>query len=300
MTAFEKGSPMRKTTVALAALACIAQMMTAAATSGEAPELKQRSVASADGVQIAYTTAGEGDVALLFLHGGFADSSFWKHQFPAFAGEYRVVAVDVAGHGRSGRNRERWTLEAFGEDVRAVVEELGLQRVVVIGNSMGGPIALEAARIMPDRVVAVIGIDTFIDATVATDSEARRAFVQSLKDDFAATCGEMMKSLFHDDADPALVDEVRKLMCKPEMPVPVDCLDAFDGYDLTTAFKECKVPIRSVNGDLYPTNVEGNRTLADYDAVIIEGVGHYPMLERPEEFNRLLSEMVGELVGSGI
>jgi pimeloyl-ACP methyl ester carboxylesterase len=82
--------------------------------------------------------------------------------------------------------------------------------------------------------------------------------------------------------------------------VPVDCLDAFDGYELATGFTACPVPIRSLNGDLYPTNIEGNRTLADFDAVVIEGVGHYPMLERPEEFNRLLAEMLDGLVGSEI
>ena len=62
------------------------------------------------------------------------------------------------------------------------------------------------------------------------------------------------------------------------------------------AFKGCKVLIRSINGDLHPRNGEGNRTLADYDAVIIEGVGHYPMLERPDEFNLLLAAILENIL----
>ncbi|NIP15292.1 MAG: alpha/beta hydrolase, partial [Gemmatimonadetes bacterium] len=64
------------------------------------------------------------------------------------------------------------------------------------------------------------------------------------------------------------------------------------------AMRDARVPIRAVNGDLYPTNVEGNRKYAPgFEAVIMEGVGHYPMLERPEEFNRHLAAAVAALVG---
>jgi pimeloyl-ACP methyl ester carboxylesterase len=250
---------------------------------------------SADGVPIAYTTAGDGETTLLLLHGGLADSRFWRHQVAAFAEDYQVVTVDVAGHGRSGRERQQWTLAAFGEDVSAVVEALDLHRVVVIGSSMGGTIGLEAARIMPDRVVAVIGIDTLKDAT-ADVTEARAAFVRSIKSDFDSACQGMMAALFHENADPSLVDEVRKLMCEPQTPVPIAFLDAFDSYDEAAAFKAVKVPIRSINGDLYPTNIKGNQELGDYDAVIMQDVGHYPMLERPAEFNRILETMLESLV----
>jgi pimeloyl-ACP methyl ester carboxylesterase len=257
---------------------------------------RPETVDSADGVPIAYTKTGHGDTALLLIHGGYADSRFWRHQFAAFAGDYQVVTVDMAGHGRSGRKRQQWTLAAFGEDVRAVVEALDLHRVVVIGSSMGGSIGLEAARIMPDRVIAVIGIDTLKNATAKVDTEARDAFVRSIKSDFAPACQGMMKLLFHEDADSTLVEEVRQMMCEPQTPVPAAFLDAFDGYDEAAAFRAAKVPIRSINGDLHPTNIEGNQTLADYDAVIMQNAGHYPMLERPAELNRLLATMLKSLV----
>jgi len=291
---------MWKLAMALAPTICVVPMIVAAAAMDHLPRLNHGTVASADGVLIAYATAGKGDITLLFIHGGFADSTFWRNQIAAFADEHQVVTADMAGHGRSGRQRQQWTIAAFGEDVRAVVEALDLHSVVVIGNSMGGPIGLEAARILPDRIVAVIGVDALNDATAKIDGEARDAFIESVKADFPAACQGMMKALFHEDANPSLVEEVRQLMCEPRTPTPAAFLDAFDGYDRTAAFKAAKVPIRSLNGDLYPTNIEGNQELADYDAVVMHGVGHYPMLERPTEFNRLLAAMLKDLVESSL
>jgi pimeloyl-ACP methyl ester carboxylesterase len=246
-------------------------------------------------VPIAYLAAGRGDVALLFLHGGFADASFWDRQLTEFAANYRVVAVDLAGHGRSGRLRERWTLAAFGDDIRVVVEELDLERVVMIGNSMGGPVGLEAARIMPERVVAVIGVDTLHSAATTIDGERWRDYVQSFRDDFKGTCSAMARALFHADAPPELVEDVRRRMCEADPPVPLEILDAFQGYDMAEAMQAVEVPIRSINGDLYPTDVEGNQAIADFGAVIIEGAGHYPMLEMPDEFNHRLGAMLERL-----
>jgi pimeloyl-ACP methyl ester carboxylesterase len=68
------------------------------------------------------------------------------------------------------------------------------------------------------------------------------------------------------------------------------------GYDGGAAVRRLTVPLRAINGDLYPTDVEGNRKLkSDFDAVIIKHMGHYPMLERPAEFNSRVKEVVSSL-----
>ena len=80
--------------------------------------------ASADGVDIAYTHAGSGPISLLFIHGGLANRTFWEPQLAALAGVFRMAALDLAGHGESGRNRERWTIGAFAGDVCAVADAM--------------------------------------------------------------------------------------------------------------------------------------------------------------------------------
>ena len=74
---------------------------------------------------------------------------------------FKVVSIDLAGHGESGLERKSWTIEAFGGDVAAVVKKLGLKRVILIGHSMGGDVIAEAARQLPGQTVGLIMVDTY-------------------------------------------------------------------------------------------------------------------------------------------
>ena len=121
----------------------------------------QSQVQSADGVPIHYDVQGNGPPALLFVHGWCCDHHVWDGQVDHFAPHYTVVRPDLAGHGASGRDRAHWTMEAFGGDVAAVVEQLGLDQVVLIGHSMGGAVIVEAARRLPDAVIGLVGADTW-------------------------------------------------------------------------------------------------------------------------------------------
>jgi pimeloyl-ACP methyl ester carboxylesterase len=206
------------------------------------------------------------------------------------------VALDLAGHGSSGRGRKAWTIAAFGKDARAVVESLALRRVVLIGNSLGGPVALEAARLLRGRVLAVIAVDTLHDATAAIDPTESRKRAAAFRADFSRTCRAMVSSLFHKGTQPELHAWAERRMCGMPPDIVADMMDGFAGYDLAAAVRAAGVPIRAINGDLWPTEIERTRTLTpDFDAVILKGAGHYPMLERPEEFNRVLVEIVRDL-----
>lgn len=76
---------------------------------------------------------------------------------PHFSAKHRVVTLDLAGHGHSGLARTRYTMKAFGEDVQAVTQAVGGRRVILIGHSMGGSVIAEAARLLPGRVIGLIG-----------------------------------------------------------------------------------------------------------------------------------------------
>src|SRR5688572_20684483 len=96
---------------------------------------------SADGIPIKYEVTGDGKVALLFIHGWTANRELWDDQAKHFKSDYQVVRIDLAGHGDSGSGRKVYSVAAFGADVAAVADKLGLKRVVLIGHSMGGPVA---------------------------------------------------------------------------------------------------------------------------------------------------------------
>jgi hypothetical protein len=98
---------------------------------------------SADGTAIHYYEHGQEGPVLVFVHGWSCDASYWREQVAYFKEKYHMVLIDLAGHGRSGSERENYTLEAFGQDVKAVVESAGAEKVALIGHPCdrrGGPL----------------------------------------------------------------------------------------------------------------------------------------------------------------
>jgi pimeloyl-ACP methyl ester carboxylesterase len=87
---------------------------------------------SFDGVEIVYSVRGKAEPTLVFIHGGFADRSFWSDQMNYFAHRYRVIALDLGGHGESGKNRKSWSIASFAEDVSAVIEKEKIRKAVLI------------------------------------------------------------------------------------------------------------------------------------------------------------------------
>ena len=114
---------------------------------------------SADGVEINFSNQGDGEPAILLVHGWTNNNTIWDLQVPVLSEKYQVLAVDLAGHGKSGNNRAKWTMSAFGEDIAAVVHAAELKNVILVGFSLGGPAILEAAKILPDQVSGLILID---------------------------------------------------------------------------------------------------------------------------------------------
>ena len=254
---------------------------------------------SPDGVDIAYTQTGSGAVSLLFIHGGLANRAFWEPQVAALGGEFRLIAVDLAGHGESGRNRERWTIPASAGDACAVAEALDLRSIVLVGNSLGGPVALEAAARLRGRAIGVVGVDTLQEVGAAFPPEEARSRASAYRADFRKTCTEMCQALFHPGAHPDLQAWALSIMLAMDQEVVARIMEGLSGYDLGAAVRAAGVPISAINGDLWPTDIAGNRTLSPaFDAVILENTGHYPMLEHPAEFNRILAAVVHGLAAA--
>ena len=279
--------------VALVALSPPARAGSQGAVSGTAT--------SPDRVPIRYDAAGKGDPALVFVHCGGCERGFWDGQMAHFATKHRVVALDLAGHGQSGSGRKDWTMSAFGEDVVSVVEALGLKRVVLIGHSLGGPAVLEAARRMPGRVAGLVLVDTLVDFEQRPAAEEMEKYLAALQADYRATVTAMVSQLLFSASTPEPVKtRVLEAVLSAPQEIGVAVTRSSAAYDPLPALREIKAPIRAINSDLFPTNVEGNRRyVPGYQVAIMKGVGHYLMLEQPEAFNALLAEALRELARSG-
>jgi|SRR5215211_4463093 len=254
-------------------------------------------VNASDGVPIHYAVQGKGDTALVFIHCWSCDRHLWDNQVAEFAKTYRIVTIDLPGHGESGLGRKNWSVESYGDDVKAVVTKLDLKRVVLVGSSMGGPIAVEAARRMPERVVAIVPVDTLQNVEEKLPAEQLDGALKQLRADYKGTVTALLNQFFFSPSTPAAVKTriINDATSRPPE-TAIAIFVAIFAYDQAAGLKEIKVPVRAINSDRVPTNLEVNRKYApQFDVAIIKGVGHYPMLEEPARFNQLLTEILRSL-----
>jgi pimeloyl-ACP methyl ester carboxylesterase len=248
---------------------------------------------SADGISIAYEVQGAGTPALAFVHGWSCDRTYWRHQLPDFAQRHVVVAVDLAGHGGSGEGRAEYTMPAYGKDVAAVANELGLDEIVLVGHSMGGDVNVEAALELDARVVAQVWVDVYFQLEHSRDDGDVQEIVGPLRRDFRGEVQKLARTMFLPDADPKVADWIVHDMSSA--PPYVGLNEA--AYSLTNMaamlehMRRLRAPMVAINTDWRPTNIE---SLASHGirTVHMPGVGHFGMMEKPDEFNRLLGQVV--------
>jgi pimeloyl-ACP methyl ester carboxylesterase len=259
-------------------------------------------VKSADGVDIRYQVEGSGSPPIVFVHGWSCDRSYWGPQIEHFSGSHRVVAVDLAGHGESGTGRKDWTMAAFGADVAAVLKALDLRGAVLVGHSMGGPVILEAARLAPDRVAALVPVDTLGDVERRMGPEEREGFLAPMRADFpAATEGFVREFMFTSHSDPKLAGRIAADMAKAPPEVAIPAIENIFEYDEAAALAAVEVPVRIINADRWPTNLESaRRHKPDVELAVMPRVGHFLMAEDPEEFNHLLARAVRDLATANL
>jgi len=254
-------------------------------------------VTAKDGVQIHYESRGSGAPALVFIHGWNCDRSYWSAQLPVFATTHQVVAIDLAGHGDSGINREDWSMANFGADVAAVADALQLKDIILVGHSMGGPVALEAARLLEGRVTMIIGADTLSDVSLRYPEAQLAGMLAAMAADFSGTVeGLVRSSFFLPTSDPAFIDQIAGDMSAAP---PAAGIGAFAGFarwfdeDVEQTLANIDVPIRLINSDYRPTDTRAGQALtASFEATLMSGVGHFVMQEDPAQFNAIMAELL--------
>ncbi len=260
-------------------------------------DVRDGRVRSFDGVEIAYDARGAGNPAVLFLHGWCCHRGHWDAAMDALAPTHRVVAIDLPGHGSSGRDRDAWDLPALARDVETVTRKLRLRRVILVGHSMGGPVSLLAAARMPHRVVGVIGVDTLHNADAEMNDEAWDGFIAAFEADFPGTMDRFVRTMFVSEQGRAAAERIAREAAASDPDIAVALLRSFKVYDPREALRQCPAPVHCINAaQPNPTNITGQRQYRpDFDAVLMDGVGHFPMLDDPQEFNRLLAVQVDAL-----
>jgi pimeloyl-ACP methyl ester carboxylesterase len=259
-------------------------------------------IASEDGVPIRYRVYGAGEPALIFIHCWACDSSYWDQQIDAFKTRYTVVTLDLAGHGESGTTRGDWSIPAFGADVTAVANRIPNRQIVLVGHSMGGPVALEAARRLHGRVIGIVGVDTFTNIGLQPLSERElEQRLEPYRRDFAATTRDnVTKRFFKPTSDPNLVRRIADDMAAEPPGIGVGAMIGMNNMNYAAALGDISVPIVAINSDRLPTDLDRIRLHAPtFRVKLMPGAGHFLMIEEAPRFNALLAETVQELLRPG-
>jgi len=252
------------------------------------------------GVNIVYDDTGKGDTTLLFVHGWAINRSYWADQVDHFKGRYRVVTIDLPGYGESGKNRSDWSVTAFGRDVDSVMERLNLQQVILVGHSMSGDIIVEAALHAPGRVIGLVGVDNFKGfggppQTKAQKEEYTQA-IAAMKQHFqAVTTQYFNQALFYKTTDSAIRKRILNDVFHSDSAIAIATM-ASQEYKEADNLAATKMKLHLVNSDVTPTDTMGfHLRHIPIQVEYVHATGHYPMVEKPGEFNAALERAIAKL-----
>ncbi|MBT8420365.1 MAG: alpha/beta hydrolase [Gammaproteobacteria bacterium] len=252
---------------------------------------------SIDGSSITYGVQGQDkekeNPTLVFIHGWTCNREFWASQIEYFSKTHRVISLDLAGHGVSDSKRDNYTMSAFGQDVAAVVTEMGADNIVLIGHSMGGPVAIEAANLLEEKVIGIVAVDIFFLPGLPDSKDQIGEFMKSFEDDFEAASQAFVRSMFLPGADPDLISSIAETMSSADKNMGISALrNTIEWLIENTPSLPGKYAskLRNINA------VSEEKTPRQEGIVTIPGVGHFIAQVKPDAFNKALEKIISERV----
>jgi pimeloyl-ACP methyl ester carboxylesterase len=251
--------------------------------------------AEVDGLTIHSSSSGAGPT-IVFVHGWTCDSSSWSGQVPFFANEYRAITVDLPGHGRSESPANgKLSMDLFARAVEAVRAESGADRIVLVGHSMGAPVIREYTHLYPQRVAGLVAVDGPLD--IRAFAELPPGFPPPLTGAEGRTAREgMIRSMFIPETPPALQEKILAMMLGAPEATAIGAMNAMfdpalqrteviDAPALSIYAGTANVPDAATTKQLYP----------QHEATQFAGTGHFLMMEKPDEFNRVLAAFLDQI-----
>ncbi len=247
--------------------------------------------ASFGGYRVHYKSLGRGREALVFIHGWTCDLDFWRFQIPAFAARSRVLALDLPGHGLSDKPDLVYSMALFAQAVEVVLRDAGVDRAVLVGHSLGTPVAREFYRLFPRKTLALVAVDGSLRPLI-TDPEAVAKFLAPYRGPgYKEALGRMIDTMLTASTPADARERIRRTMLSTPQHVVVS---AGEGMFDPEIWKEDSigVPVLTVlaRSPFWRPDYEAfvRRLAPRSEFRVLEGVGHFLMIEKPQEFNAIL------------
>jgi len=248
-------------------------------------------VDSDDNVPIYYTkTANKNSLTLIFIHGLGGNSNYWKAQKEYFAKNYQVITIDLAGHGLSDSDRENFTIRQFANDIVAVIDELQLSNVVLIGQSIGSAAAMESTLTRADKVIANIAVNSFETNEQWPKASEIDENMRPYRENFYKTMYPVIKNKFAPYTDKSLIYKVAKdiALTPPDIGISgLENLYQWMANDYSHSRSKLSVPLIHINSKAIKT-VNNKQDIF----IPIKTSGYFSPLEAPNKFNQALEKAI--------
>jgi len=251
--------------------------------------------AAVDGAKVHWTSHGSGKQAVILVHGWTCDETSWDPQVPVLSQKYRVITLDLPGHGKSDAPKDgKFSMVVFARAVEAVRAEAKIDKAVLVGHSMGTPVIREYARMYPAHVAGLVPVDGLLligGTGRGGPNPAAMTGPEGMKAREA-----MIRGMFTPATPAAVEQHVLKMMLAPPEATASGAMTAtFDSASLNNEVST--VPVLGIYAGNSPMANRDNlkKIFPNSEYVQVAGTGHFVMLERPEEFNRLLMAFLGKV-----
>jgi pimeloyl-ACP methyl ester carboxylesterase len=263
-----------------------------AAGRGPFPSVRVRIAGPAG--ELVVDDGGSGGLPVVFVHALGGSAEQWRAQLEHLRPERRALALELRGHGGSDPAAGGdYGIGAFADDVEAVADDLGLESLVLAGHSLGAAVAAEVAARRPGRVAGLLLVDPSGDQTRAPRAETE-AFLRTLRADPGAEFGFYFRQLLI-GAAPEVADRVLADLARVEPGTLLAAVESAAGHSPAETLARYPGPKLALITDLNTLPTSLHRLVADLSALPFPGTSHWPMLDRPEEFNRALDEFLARI-----
>jgi pimeloyl-ACP methyl ester carboxylesterase len=281
----------RRLSCVLFALLSVLLVVTSAAAQKPESSQGESRYTSLDKTRIHYQSYGKGREALVLIHGWSCNLDYWRDQIPDFEKRNRVIAIDLPGHGQSDKPELSYSMDLFARAVDAVLRDAGVKRAVLVGHSMGTPIARQFYRKYPEKTLAIVIVDGALRPF--GDKKMMEGFIGSFRGPNYKEAGNQM---FAAMAGPNLTAEIQERIKASFLNTPQYVLvSAMEGMadDSIWGQDKINVPVLAImaKSPFYPADTEQfyHSLAPNLDFQMWEGVGHFLMMEKPKQFNEAVT-----------
>ena len=243
--------------------------------------------AKLDGAKIHYVNYGKGSDALVLIHGWTMNVDNWRDQIQDLASRYHVIAIDLPGHGQSDKPQVSYSMDYFARAVEAVMKDAKAKRAVLVGHSMGTPVARQFYRQYPQKTLALVIVDGVL-RPLAEKTVMDRMIEGFRAPTYKQSIDQMLTAMKGPSLSAEAMERIKASSANTPQHVVVSAMEGMADPAIWGDDK-INVPVLAImaRNPFYPPNIEEiSRGLApNMDFRMWEGVGHFVMMDKPKEFN---------------